>query len=196
MAQFNLTNWWVVFTYTVSGHAHVQKFQVSSPSTAQDTGANLQINLKGGTPISFNQMMAEYTAVLAPMFNANASSFVSAELWYQPDIAPDPLFLGSADTAQFIQPNQVASEVLASQATHTFRDSGSRTFKIVLLDSVLTPHAKRTYAQLGTSSQALADYALSNSSPFRSRAGNVPMQFRFQGVCYNDKLTRKRFNVS
>lgn len=197
MPQYNLTNHWIEFRYSVTNQTHVQKFQVDSAiTTPQASAVNVTLNTKGGGTIPFLDFIADYTLAIAPLFSTPEASFDSMTLWHQPNGATEPIFI-TADSAGIIwnQPTSVASPAYGGQVTTTYRATNGKLLKLVFMETWLAPHARSDIPSAPAGVPALGTYVLSNDCPIQARSGAYAMLAMNYTNVYNDKVVRKRFLV-
>lgn len=199
MAQFNLTNHWIEFRYTVEGMQHVAKYQVESTTTVPTVNpAAVELATTGGVAsIGLDEFAVDWTLALSPLFATPESTFDSFTLYYQPDGALEPTFIAAATPdVTWTQPTSTAGPVLGSQVTYTFRAEDGKILKVVLLETIVPPHQRDPQSALGDAANlGLRSEVLGSSNAIQSRSGAWPLLAMNRTVVFNDKIVRKRFSV-
>lgn len=147
---------------------------------------------KDGIHRQWTTCLANYTAVLRPLYNASTSITQAILLEYSGGayIPRKTQSLGLAGTAS-------GANVPACQATVTFRDTAYIPDRFVLLEGALSIPFHQGYAGLPGQLKAFVDEVLDDSTDhtgnwYKSKSNNFIASFQFWTDAFNKHLRRKR----
>lgn len=188
---------YTIVSYTVAGLSRTMSINLAfngNPSELFTGGFYLRA--RDNSEPTANTYLTTFIGFAADLCSAD-TTFVGAEVFYQPTVEAEPEFVETVSLQiDGGAGGRVLSEQLrfGSQETYSFKTALNNPMKVVLMESLASPHVRQPQASVGAP-QDLVDFLLGDGSCHVGRDGSYPARLTSRTVTYNQKTVKERYGV-